>query len=88
MDFLHSKLRAKLRVLKFKEQSQSEIDFSAPARKMKFTTDRSSDFSILIIGEQILILREKSLSKFSSNLYDLRPPESEKVVFMKVSVCL
>ena len=38
--------------------------------------------------EGILVLCEKWLSKFSSNLYVLRPPESEKVVFTKVSVCL
>ena len=31
---------------------------------------------------------EKWLSKFSSNLYVLRLPESEKTVFTKVSVCL
>ena len=38
--------------------------------------------------EKVLVLREKSLSEFSSNLYVLRPPESEKTVFRKVSVCL
>ena len=30
----------------------------------------------------------KNDSKFSSNLYVLRPPESEKTVFTKVSICL
>ena len=30
----------------------------------------------------------KSDSKIVSNLYVLRPPESEKTVFTKVSVCL
>ena len=36
----------------------------------------------------VLVLRKKWLSKFSSNLHVLRPPESEKTVFTKVSVCL
>ena len=45
-------------------------------------------FYILIMDEKVLVLCEKWLSKFSSNLYVLRPPESEKMVFTKVSVCL
>ena len=36
----------------------------------------------------VLVLCKKWLSKFSSNLCVLRPPESEKTVFTKVSVCL
>ena len=46
------------------------------------------NFYILIMDEKVLVLCEKWLSKFSSNLYILRPPESEKTVFTKVSVCL
>ena len=46
------------------------------------------NFYILIMDEKVLVLCEKWLSKFSSNLYVLRPPESEKMVFTKVSVCL
>ena len=45
-------------------------------------------FYILIMDEKVLVLCERWLSKFSSNLYVLRPPESEKTVFTKVSVCL
>ena len=45
-------------------------------------------FYILIMDEKVLVLCEKWLSKISSNLYVLRPPESEKRVFPKVSVCL
>ena len=45
-------------------------------------------FYILIMDEKVLVLCEKLLSKISSNLYVLRPPESEKRVFTKVSVCL
>ena len=45
-------------------------------------------FYILIMDEKVLVLCERWLSKFSSNLYVLRPPESEKMVFTKVSVCL
>ena len=45
-------------------------------------------FYILIMDEKVLVLCEKRLSKFSSNLYVLRPPESEKMGFTKVSVCL
>ena len=45
-------------------------------------------FYILIMDEKVLVLCEKWLSKISSNLYVLRPPESEKRVFTKVSVCL
>ena len=45
-------------------------------------------FYILIMDEKVLVLCDKWLSKFSSNLYVLRPPESEKVVFTKMSVCL
>ena len=45
-------------------------------------------FYILIMDEKVLVLCEKWLSKFSSNLYVLRPPEPEKMVFTKVSVCL
>ena len=44
-------------------------------------------FYILIMDEKVLVLCEKWLSKFSSNLYVSRPPESEKMVFTKVSVC-
>ena len=33
-----------------------------------------------------MVLCEKSLSEFSSNLYVLRPPESGKTVFTKMSV--
>ena len=40
------------------------------------------------MDEKVLVLCEKLLSKFSSNLYVLRPPESEKRVYTKVSVCL
>ena len=40
------------------------------------------------MDEKVLVLCEKWLSKFSSNLYVLRPPESENMVFTKVSVCL
>ena len=46
------------------------------------------NFYILIMDEKVLVLCEKWLSKFSSNLYVLRPPESDKMVFTKVSVCL
>ena len=45
-------------------------------------------FYILIMDEKVLVLCEKWLSKFSSNIYVLRTPESEKMVFTKVSVCL
>ena len=45
-------------------------------------------FYILIMDEKVLVLCEKCLLKISSNLYVLRPPESEKMVFTKVSVCL
>ena len=45
-------------------------------------------FYILIMDEKVLVLCEKWLLKFLSNLYVLRPPESEKTVFKKVSVCL
>ena len=38
--------------------------------------------------QKVLVLCEKSLLEFSSNPYVLRPPESEKTVFTKVSVCL
>ena len=38
--------------------------------------------------EKVLVLCEKSLLEFSSNLYVLRSPESEKTVFIKVSVCI
>ena len=42
----------------------------------------------IIFHENIftLVLCEKLLSKFLPNLYVLRPPESEKTVFTKVSV--
>ena len=43
-------------------------------------------FYIFIMDEKILVLCEKWLSKFSSNLYVLRPPESEKMVFTKNDV--
>ena len=43
---------------------------------------------ILIINEKVLVLCEKLLLKFLSNLHVLRPPESEKTIFKKVSVCL
>ena len=45
-------------------------------------------YYILIMDEKVLVLCGKWLSKFSLNLYILRPPESEKMVFTKVSVCL
>ena len=45
-------------------------------------------FYILIMDEKVLVLCEKWLSKFSSHLYVLRLPGSEKTVFTKVSVCL
>ena len=35
-----------------------------------------------------MVLCEKSFSEFSSNIYVLRPPESEKTGFIKVSVYL
>ena len=35
-------------------------------------------FNILIMDEKVLVLCEKWLLKFLSNLYVLRPPESEK----------
>ena len=38
--------------------------------------------------EKTLVLCEKSLSEFSSNLYVLRPHESEKAVFTKISIYL
>ena len=45
-------------------------------------------FYILIMDEKVLVLCEKWLSKFSSNLYVLRPPESEKWFLRKcLSVC-
>ena len=46
-------------------------------------------FYIFIMDKKVLVLCEKSLSEFSSYLYVLRPPESEKTVFTKVclSVC-
>ena len=50
-----------------------------------------SNFNIFFIFssyEKVLVLREKSHSEFSSNLYILRSPESEKTVFTKVSICL
>ena len=40
------------------------------------------------MDEKVFVLCEKLLLEFSSNLYVLRLPESEKVVFTKVSVCL
>ena len=46
------------------------------------------NFYILIMDEKVLVLCEKLLPKFSSNLHVLRPPKSEKVVFTKVSVFL
>ena len=47
-------------------------------------------FSILpfLSDEKALVLCEKTLLKFSSNLYVLSPPEFEKTVFTKTSVCL
>ena len=36
--------------------------------------------------EKVLVFCEKSLSEFSSNLYVLRCPESEKKWFLQVSV--
>ena len=38
--------------------------------------------------EKVLVLCEKWLSKFPSNIYVLIPPEWEKTVFTKVFVCL
>ena len=43
-------------------------------------------FYILIMDEKVLVLCEKPLSEFWSNLYVLRPPESEKMVFTKVKM--
>ena len=40
----------------------------------------SIDCYILIINEKVLVLCEKLLPKFSSNLYVSRPPESEKIL--------
>ena len=37
--------------------------------------------------EKVLVLCEKSLSEFPSNLYVMISPESEKMVFTEVSVC-
>ena len=46
-------------------------------------------FYILIMHEKVLVSCEKWLSKISSNLYVLRPPESEKGILRKcLSVCL
>ena len=45
------------------------------------------NFYILIMDEKVLVLCEKWLLKFSSNIYVLRPPESEKKGFYE-SVCL
>ena len=44
-------------------------------------------YYILIMDEKVLVLCEKWISKFSSNLYVLRPPESEEMVFTNVPVC-
>ena len=55
--------------------------------KIKFLSFWISYFYILIMDEKVLVLCQKWPSKFSSNLYVLRPPESEKMVFTKVSVC-
>ena len=52
-----------------------------------FFNQWSWSFYILIMDEKVLVLCEKWLSKFSSNLYVLRPPESEKKGFYE-SVCL
>ena len=56
--------------------------------KVVFENTKNVFFYILIMDEKVLVLCEKWLSNFSSNLYVLRPPESEKRVFTKVSVCL
>ena len=53
-----------------------------------FSILKKFHFYILIMDEKVLVLCEKWISKFSWNLYVLRPPESEKTVFTKVSVCL
>ena len=45
-------------------------------------------FYILIVNEKVLVLCEKWLSKFSSNVHVLRSPEWEKTVFTTVYVCL
>ena len=47
------------------------------AEKCKF----KKNFYILMINEEVLDLCVKWLSKFSSNLYGLRPTESQKTVF-------
>ena len=55
---------------------------------VRISAQSKASFYILIMDEKVLVLCEKWLSKTSSNLYVLRPPESEKRVFTKVSVCL
>ena len=62
--------------------------YENPYNTTKDNKKRLLTFYILIMDEKVLVLCEKWLSKFSSNLYVLRHPESEKVVFTKVSVCL
>ena len=57
-------------------------------KNLYFQAAQIPNFYIVIMDEKVLVLCEKLLSKFSSNLYVLRPPESEKMVFTKVSVCL
>ena len=51
------------------------------------TVQNFSDFFTFSSYEKVLVLCEKLLSEFSSNLHVLRPTESEKTVFTK-SVCL
>ena len=50
--------------------------------KLRFT------FYILIINEKVLVFCEKLLLTFLSNLYVLKPPESEKKDFMNLSISL
>ena len=72
---------------KFRERTKHRTtDFYNMRQRKKYLFEPNKLFYILIINEKILVLFEKWLSKFSSNLYVLRPPESEKTVF--TSVCL
>ena len=70
---------------------------------IKFNTDFSNSVGIVTLHldfplipnifkfssyEKVLVLCAKPLSEFSSNLYVLRPLESGKTFFTKVSVCI
>ena len=52
----------------------------------------AEQFFTFLSYEKILVLCEKLLTKFSSNFYVLRPPETEKTVFTNVKfaqiICL